>query len=316
MSVFNGEPYLGEAVESVLNQTWRDYEFLIVNDCSTDGTDEILRGYARRDSRIQLLHNASNLGLTRSLNRALELAKGELIARQDADDLSEPTRLEEQVNFLRAHPDYGLIGSRTSFIDEQNTLIRRNELKCEHEELNRYLLAGAPFVHGAMMFRRALQLRYDETLRYAQDYDLAVQAVSKSKIANLPASLYRFRLHEKSISAQRGEEQAAYMKIIAERHLHNLTTDRDQTLFWCYLEDEVHPTLEPRVKELLHRAIPMRRGRQTQKRQFRRVLREAKASGRQALAKFPLCVRLTGLMPALLWVFRMGMRATFQRRST
>ena len=118
MCVHNGERYLYEALESVLNQTFEDFEFIIVDDASADNTPAILKEYAAQDGRIRLMRNAHNLGLTRSLNKALRLAKGEYIARQDADDISLPQRLEKQVEFLNSNSRTAVVGSWTEVIDE------------------------------------------------------------------------------------------------------------------------------------------------------------------------------------------------------
>ena len=112
MSVYNAEPYLEAAIDSILNQTFRDFEFVIVDDGSTDGSTEILEKYAKGDSRIRLVHNAFNKGLIRSLNRGVKLAKGEYIARQDGDDVSLPQRLASQVQFLDEHPEIGVHSAR------------------------------------------------------------------------------------------------------------------------------------------------------------------------------------------------------------
>jgi len=109
MSVYNGEKYLREAIESILNQTFRDFEFIIINDGSTDKTSEILSSY--NDPRIVIINNKRNIGLTKSLNKGLKMVKGEYIARQDADDVSLPERLERMVNFLDMNRDVGLLGS-------------------------------------------------------------------------------------------------------------------------------------------------------------------------------------------------------------
>ena len=109
MSVNNGEPYLGECVESILTQIFRDFEFIIVDDGSTDDSWQILTHYAEQDERIVLLRNQPNIGVVRALNLGLDHARGQIIARQDADDISHPERLQNQINFLDAHPEYGLI---------------------------------------------------------------------------------------------------------------------------------------------------------------------------------------------------------------
>ncbi len=121
MSVYNGDKYLREAIESILNQTFTDFEFIIVNDGSTDNSLEIIESYD--DERIKTINNKKNIGLTKSLNKALKFAKGKYIARQDADDVSLPNRFEKQVEYLDSHPEVALVGTSVYLIDENGKII-------------------------------------------------------------------------------------------------------------------------------------------------------------------------------------------------
>ena len=121
MSVYNGERYLHESIESILNQTFKDFGFLIINDGSTDNTPKILKSY--KDQRIKIISNKNNLGLTKSLNKGIKLAKGEYIARQDVDDVSLSERLEKQVKFLNSYPSYAAVGTFTKIINEDSKVI-------------------------------------------------------------------------------------------------------------------------------------------------------------------------------------------------
>ena len=114
MSVFNGQSYLKEAIESILNQTFEDFEFLIINDASKDNSLRIIQSFD--DSRIKLVHNSDNIGLTKSLNKGIDLAKGEFIARMDCDDISLPERLSMQVSFIDKNPDIGILSSANNFV--------------------------------------------------------------------------------------------------------------------------------------------------------------------------------------------------------
>src|SRR4051812_26679567 len=116
MAVYNGEQYLREAVNSILSQTFKDFEFIIIDDGSTDRSPELLASYARADSRVKLI-SRPNKGLTKSLNEGLHAARGEFVARMDGDDISLPERFERQVSYLREHPEVVLVGSRVEFID-------------------------------------------------------------------------------------------------------------------------------------------------------------------------------------------------------
>ena len=214
MSVYNGSIYLKESVESVLNQTFTDFEFIIIDDYSTDNSWEILAKYARQDRRIKLIKNQKNLGLTKSLNLGLKEAKGEYIARQDADDISLPTRFEKQIACFNRHPEAVLVSCDLELIDSQGDPIGKFQRACAPDLVNWYLLfynhlAG----HSQVTFRRktAIDLGgYCETRRYSQDYEFWCRLIKVGEIVILPEVLVRQRRHDESISSQKTEEQKAY----------------------------------------------------------------------------------------------------------
>lgn len=203
MAVYNGERYLREAINSILDQTFRDFEFVIIDDGSSDGTQDILRSYD--DPRIQVLVNERNIGLTRSLNRGLKRARGEFIARQDADDISEPKRFERQVAFLDAQPEVALLGTSYTLMHPQGTCHERIRLPCDHLELCWELFIYCPFVHSAVMIRREPLFNhvglYDEKYAYSQDYDLWCRIADCLRVANLSEFLVRYRMHPGSMTS-------------------------------------------------------------------------------------------------------------------
>lgn len=210
MSVFNGEPYLREAVDSIANQTFADFEFIIVDDGSTDGTADILKSYD--DPRIQVI-DQENRGLTASLNQAAGLANGRLIARMDADDISEPTRLEKQVMFMKANRDVGLVGTWYFEIDGQNRKRAEKEFPVADYDLRKTMIRYNPFCHGSVMFRKALFDKvggYDESFKKAQDYDLWFKMVSRAKLANIPEYLFQRRYTNDNISIADENAQISY----------------------------------------------------------------------------------------------------------
>src|SRR5579884_2731916 len=154
MTVYNGQRYLPQAVRSILAQTFADYEFLIVDDGSTDRTPVILQQFSRVDARIRLFRH-DNVGLTKSLNRALLHVRGRYLARMDADDVSLPERFARQVSFLEAHNEHVLIGGRCLLIDPDGyPICQKREIVYEHEQIDRSLMAmGWPLVHPAVMMR-------------------------------------------------------------------------------------------------------------------------------------------------------------------
>jgi glycosyltransferase involved in cell wall biosynthesis len=205
MAVYNGEKHLREAVESILGQTFSDFEFVIVDDGSTDGTADILETFA--DSRIRLLRNERNVGLSASLNRGLDEARAKVVARQDADDISEPARIERQVGFMDAHPDFALIGSAYRTIDVDGRSVADRSLPCDPLALRWHLLFYCPFVHGSVMFRRSAVdevNRYDTNLAYSMDRDLWSRLALRRPVGNLPDVLFRYRVSDASLTATYG----------------------------------------------------------------------------------------------------------------
>src|SRR5258708_31795371 len=156
MPVFNGMRHVGAAVESILAQTYRDFELLVVDDGSSDRSLEIVRSY--RDARIRVLVNERNLGLAASLNRGLSESRCALIARQDADDLSLPNRLERQVAVMRQRPELALLGTQASAIDVDGRPLKAVDRPIDEVSIRWYGLFDNPFVHTSVMFRRALVL--------------------------------------------------------------------------------------------------------------------------------------------------------------
>jgi hypothetical protein len=207
MAVHNGERYLRDAVESILCQTFQDFEFLIINDGSTDNTRDVILSYD--DARIVLVDSEHNVGQTRSLNRGLELAAGEWIARQDADDISEPDRLAKQVAFLERHPEVALLGTWYKEIDVQGTVIGKGKLPCDPTDIRWALLFFCPFVHSSVMFSKSVIAEqigfYNETFAYAQDHELWYRIARRLPVANLPEPLVRFRVTPWSMTATYGD---------------------------------------------------------------------------------------------------------------
>lgn len=201
MAVYNGEKYLKEAVDSILCQTFSDFEFLIINDGSTDGTSEILKSY--EDSRIHIILNESNLGLVKSLNNGLKLAKGEYIARMDADDISLPERLEKQVVFMDKHPEIGVCSAWLQIFGEGKQAIWESPLN--HEKICAGLLFHSTIWHAIAMMRKSILARtencYHEQYVHAEDYELWIRLFLKGvKFANIGEVLYKYRQHEMTVT--------------------------------------------------------------------------------------------------------------------
>lgn len=189
MPVYNAGLFLRETIESILCQTWSDFEFLIINDGSTDSSREIILSFD--DPRIRLVDNQSNIGLTKSLNRGLQLAIGEYVARQDADDISYRKRFERQVKFMSSHPEVVLLGTRARAINEKGKPQREDLLRIPVGSLaiRWYLIFQNAFIHSSVMFRRSIIWEklggYDESFERAQDYELWSRTARSFKVDNL-----------------------------------------------------------------------------------------------------------------------------------
>ncbi len=203
MSVFNGEPFLRAAIDSVLGQTFRDFEFIIIDDGSTDRSAEMVRGYT--DPRIVLV-SQENRGIAVALNRGLKQATGEYIARQDADDISLPERFAAQVRFLDGHQEIAVVGTGAILIDSEGRPFSRFSPFTRHERLVAELLRGVcPLMHGSVMTRREAILNagaYNPIFNRVQDIELWLRMSAQYRLANLREPLYHFRKHDQSFTQQ------------------------------------------------------------------------------------------------------------------
>lgn len=213
MPVYNASMSLHEAIESMLAQTFTDFEFLIIDDGSTDDSASIINSY--KDPRIRVLSNGKNEGLVYSLNRGIDEAFGEYIARMDSDDISLPQRLEEQVAFMDSRPEIGVSGTWIQTIDEHGKNLKyTNKYLTEPEDIRAGMLFNTPFAHPSVMIRtsvlRKTGLRYDmEDRFYYEDYSLWLKLAQVTKFANLPKALLKYRIHKKSSSRSNATENKA-----------------------------------------------------------------------------------------------------------
>ena len=202
MAVRNGEAYLPEAMESILSQSIQDFEFIIINDGSTDRTGDILQTYQQADSRIEIVSHEIGKGLAASLNRGLALARGQYIARMDADDISLPERFAKQLRFMDEHPEVGVCGTWIKTIGEQENLI--NRYPSDEKAIQCWLLFGSGLCHPSVMLRRSLlaqaNLTYDVSFQYNQDHDFWVRCSSFCQLANLPEVLMLYRTHAQQMT--------------------------------------------------------------------------------------------------------------------
>jgi len=204
MPVYNSERYLDQAVESILGQTFSDFEFLITDDGSTDSSPAKLRRYAERDSRIRLT-SRSNTGYVKALIETVPLARGKYIARMDADDISLPERFERQVRFLEQNPEYAVVGSKVLLIDSDGALLKYMGERQHHEEIDGAHMRGegGAIIHPAAMIRtEAMHAIGGYRLLRDEDLDLFLRLAEHGKVANLPEVLLHYRQHSQSVGHQ------------------------------------------------------------------------------------------------------------------
>lgn len=216
MSVYNGARYVHDAVSSILNQEHEDFELLVIDDGSVDETPDILAAFS--DPRIRVF-TEGNRGLTRSLNNGLRLAKGEYVARLDADDISRVDRLEKQVAYLDGHPEVALVGTGVTVVTEDDRVLRDYIYPSEHNllaaELGRLV---SPLPHSTIMFRRKEVLDcggYRDIFSKAQDYDLYLRLVEKHRVASIQEPLCRLRHSMRSMTFEDGEGQQFQYAVLA-----------------------------------------------------------------------------------------------------
>ena len=225
MSVYNGEDYLAETVESVLCQTFTEWEFIIINDCSTDNTSKILAEYASKDARVKVHTNKTNLRLPSSLNKALSLAEGKYIARMDADDICMPDRLQKQYDFMEANPNVDLSSCR--FLTLKNGVYSSGGCggKGDNESIKALLLVTNPILHPGIIAKAEVikELCYDKNFTCTEDMELWTRfALSDKRIEILSEYLMIYRLHDKQITETTLDKQKNEVIKIQKTYLSQL----------------------------------------------------------------------------------------------
>ncbi|MBE7019085.1 MAG: glycosyltransferase family 2 protein [Ruminococcaceae bacterium] len=238
MSVYNGETYLEEAIESVRNQTFLNWELIVINDCSQDSTGEILAALAAKDARIKVHPNEVNLKLPKSLNKAISLSSGKYIARMDADDICLPDRLEKQYRFMEENPGVALSSCR--FMTMKNGVFTPGGVggRCDNEAVRALLLVGNPILHPGVIARAEVmkQLNYDTTLTCTEDLELWTRmAMGNLKMEILPEFLMLYRLHDKQITSTTLARQHTEVLKIQEKYYGTLLEKMDEATQQFYI---------------------------------------------------------------------------------
>lgn len=232
LPVYNCEKYIFEAIQSILNQTYNNFELLIIDDCSTDSTLQICKSF--QDNRIVIIEKEKNSGYTNSLNYGISIAKGIYIARMDGDDISLPTRFEKQVAFMEVNKDVVVCGTAFSIIETDN-LIRVPE---KHDEIVTGMLKGCKIAHPSVMLRKsafiANDIVYNIEMEPAEDYALWVQLIAVGKLHNLQEPLLKYRVHETQVSSLRNEtqiESARKTRLTLLFYLNVIISENEQNVY-------------------------------------------------------------------------------------
>ncbi|MCA0930927.1 glycosyltransferase [Lutimonas saemankumensis] len=198
MSVFNCEKFLTTAIESILQQSFADFEFIIFDDASTDGSGKIIKSYAEADDRVIAIFNTENQGLTKNLNKGIAMSKAVYIARMDADDIALPNRLSRQVEYLDKNTHIDIVGSSAIDIDENGNQLQKRQAPESHQEIIKLLPKANPMIHSTVVFRRKSLEKiefYNESYRTTQDYEMWFRAAGNGMIfCNLSEILLLYRM--------------------------------------------------------------------------------------------------------------------------
>ena len=215
LPVYNGEKYLRACIDSVLAQTYSNFELIILNDGSGDGSAQIIQAYS--DQRVVYVSNETNMGLIGTLNKAIVLAKGKYIARMDADDVCLPQRLEKQVQFLETNSSVGLLG--TWFYQMHGTKRTLKKLLTGTHALRAELLFRSPFAHPTVMMRKSvldeMKILYDPAFRHAEDFELWTRLADITEVENLPEPFLLYRMHDQQVTqVQAGEKESTRRTVL------------------------------------------------------------------------------------------------------
>lgn len=222
MPVYNSERFLGQAIESILNQTFYDFEFLIIDDGSTDNSNKIIKHYASKDPRIKLLENTTNSGIVKSLNTGLQVARGEFIARMDSDDISFPNRLARQLNYLQVHSNIGVLGCAARIIDEDGIPHQTIRFPTDPGVINWSLCFMDPIIHPSVMMRKDIIIKHDgysSDLLHSEDFELWQRLCWNTDLSNLREILFYLRRYDTNITKIHLNIQRKNAIIIAQRNI-------------------------------------------------------------------------------------------------
>lgn len=218
MPAYNAEKYISEAIESILNQTFKDFEFIIIDDGSKDKTWEIVQDYAEKDERIVAVRNEKNLKICKTLNKGVKISKGKYIARMDSDDWSYQDRLKKQIDFMESHLNVVVSGGHVEVSDENLSILYLKKYPLLDKDIRKKMFIYNPFTHPCVIFRsdviKTENPTYDHSFYDAEDYDLYFRLGKKGEMANIKEILLKYRVSSGSISFKRHVRQGLVTLLI------------------------------------------------------------------------------------------------------
>lgn len=247
ISTYNDERYIVESINSILNQTYRNLEVLVVNDASTDHTGQLLRQI--QDERVIIIENETNRKLAANLNKMIWMAKGKYFARMDADDISMPERIAHQVRYMEEHPEIDVLGTWTELIGNSTGVVTP---PCNHDQICSCLLFQNIIAHPSVMLRASTcDYRYDESLSAGQDYELWSRLIWNKRFAILPEVLLQYRIHPNQTKFRHGAKQKAGAKTARERmYWHLMKKPAHETFYMLF--DYTKPKTAEEISNIEH----------------------------------------------------------------
>ena len=242
LPVYNSENYILECLESLKVQTFQNFEVILIDDKSNDKSLKITKDYLKNNlcGKFKIIKNKSNIGITRSLNKAFKMSNSKYIARIDADDINKPDRFEIQFKYLEKNDDISIVGSNVEYIDKNSKFIQYSHLPLNHIDIKSSLFLYNPMIHSTIFFRKKIfnNSPYNEKFHTSQDYDMYCRIVNSHKFANIKKPLVKFRFHNQSISSHREKLQKKNSHIIQElyykKNFKNLFPANSYKLFTNY----------------------------------------------------------------------------------
>lgn len=296
MPAYNAEKYIAEAIDSILGQTYGDFEFIILNDCSKDCTEEIILSY--KDPRIVYIKNEENLGVASTLNKGLAIATGEYIARMDADDISLPWRFEKQIRRLEEEPLLAAVGSDAIIFSEDGKQQHTN-VPVGFQNIKIRMPISNPFIHPTMMMRRSMLsgMEYEHEFEGREDYRFWMRLSQKHPMDNVPEQLLRYRFHIKQATQKKDDNRQKKHFYLKKRYFEELPADisNDMTEALCMAAYYGYVRNEKQAYDLKAGlwALSIYLGEKTMPAEYEKL----------ALG----CAKKAGMRKAELWLFTKGM---------